>query len=791
MRFEVDPVFQNSGRKAKSRRRRRTGARMAWGLTSGLVLTAAFWLAYGLIWTGPDTDLTGLTEEGGIEAEPGDEFSLVQSEETAHAAVEIDQLTSFIDLRRDPMILRFATGDMDKTQPLDAPQDFARGRLGHHGQGAIIALKDSLFVAEKRLVTTLPSSRDDFALFKAQRALAFEAETSGKQGAVDAGHLVQVREESSWGNFISNDTDVETGAEVESGDEAAVYVETRIENTTSVAVTLRESQRQPLYEDAIRVLRADRALADMLRDDGISEREANAIVRAIEQKLGLTPDLPADSILALRLRPGSPEMRLMLMSIYGPEGYRASLAQVGAGRFEPAADPWISDDLIRRSGQVIDGTERPGDVRLLDAVYSAALRNGISTKLVGELIVALSQKHDLDRFVVEGDEIVILQASTPGVVGGGMAQVLYAGIHSPSGKMPCYMLEKPDGSGYSCFDFDAPPLAGGGGAGGLGGGLLVPVNGVKTSGFGPRHHPILKQVRNHNGVDWAAPTGTPVQAVAAGTILLAGNGGGYGNVVYIDHGNGIETRYAHLDAFAKGLKKGKRVTAGELIGAVGTTGRSTGPHLHFELRVKGQPVNPLTYAGAVAGGGAQAVEALVNQIIRVESAGVATAKNPRSTATGLGQFIQSTWLRMMRDYRPDLVNSMTTAQLLALRTDPALSREMVRNLARENEAFLRARGHQITAGRLYLAHFLGPAGADKALRADPGATVLAVMGAQVVNANPFLRNKTIADLRNWSDRKMRGAKGGTVVVASTPRVAVIPEEVKAYRATVEALLAEL
>ncbi len=167
----------------------------------------------------------------------------------------------------------------------------------------------------------------------------------------------------------------------------------------------------------------------------------------------------------------------------------------------------------------------------------------------------------------------------------------------------------------------------------------------------------------------------------------------------------------------------------------------------------------------------------------VESGGNARARNPLSTASGLGQFIESTWLRMMRTYRPDLVASMSRAELLELRFDAAMSREMVRRLAQENEAYLRARGHEISSGRLYLAHFLGPAGADQALRADPGAMVLSVMGNGVVSANPFLRGYTIADLRNWAERKMGGARGdsGLPTVIEVP----IPPQLQAVIAALD------
>jgi murein DD-endopeptidase MepM/ murein hydrolase activator NlpD len=115
-----------------------------------------------------------------------------------------------------------------------------------------------------------------------------------------------------------------------------------------------------------------------------------------------------------------------------------------------------------------------------------------------------------------------------------------------------------------------------------------------TSGFSFRRvHPVLKRARAHRGVDYGAPTGAPVLAVASGTIVRAGWTGGGGNSVYIRHDNGYETRYLHLSRIASGKRTGTRVLQGELIGHVGSTGLSTGPHLHYELLKGGAHVNPL------------------------------------------------------------------------------------------------------------------------------------------------------------------------------------------------------
>jgi murein DD-endopeptidase MepM/ murein hydrolase activator NlpD len=114
-----------------------------------------------------------------------------------------------------------------------------------------------------------------------------------------------------------------------------------------------------------------------------------------------------------------------------------------------------------------------------------------------------------------------------------------------------------------------------------------------SSGFSKsRLHPVLKIRRAHNGTDYVAPKGTPVSAMANGQVLAAGHQGGYGKLVVLRHPNGYKTFYGHLSGFAKGVRKGASVTQGQLIGYVGSTGVSTGPHLHFEMRVNDRPVNP-------------------------------------------------------------------------------------------------------------------------------------------------------------------------------------------------------
>ncbi len=805
MNFKVDPAFQKSGQHARKRRKKRQRNRidLRGGIGAGLLAAVA---GLFFLWPAPREgheshesheavllDEEILAEEA---AEPGDGFVMVQSASSATLGASLAE-AAFIDLAGDPLILNFEQSGDATRQTLNGPAELDPARIGLPEAERLVLIQDSLVQAEARLVIRIPSTREDFAYFQTKRSQGIEAlqdaETEVRllQAAAEGestGELVSIDgSDGSWGALIN------TGAEGQSLPDKAVFVETVIENTTSVAFLLHEAQRNALFHDIVVVLQRERSLADVLMANGFEEDVAQRIVKAAEREIGPVSALPAAGIVALRVRemPGA-EQKLLQMSLYDPRRYRASLARVGAGRYALSADPWGADDLLTTGAGMQSQASGPmQDVRLLDALYSAGIRNGLSTSLVGELIVAMAQLYDLDRIAAEGDKVTILHARDAAVQAAGIGAILFVSIEGPSGNLACYIAPKPNREGFTCFGQNG---RGGGSAGGLGGGLIVPVSGTRTSPFGPRMHPILRQLRNHNGVDWAAPTGTPIYAAAAGKVIRAGVAGGYGNVVFIDHGNGMETRYAHMDRFAPLGRVGARVQAGDQIGFVGTTGRSTGPHLHFEVRLNGRPVDPLSFRGtgaagatvAAGGAGVGAVDALVNKIIKVESAGRADARNPMSTATGLGQFINSTWLRMMRTYRPDLVQSLSQAELLALRTNPELSREMVANLARENEAFLRSKGHQITAGRLYLAHFLGPQGAHTALRSSPDATVLAVMGAAVVNANSFLKGWSVSQMTAWADRKMSGAGGGRVAAAP-----VMTPELRAYMKLIDGIIAEI
>jgi Transglycosylase SLT domain len=159
------------------------------------------------------------------------------------------------------------------------------------------------------------------------------------------------------------------------------------------------------------------------------------------------------------------------------------------------------------------------------------------------------------------------------------------------------------------------------------------------------------------------------------------------------------------------------------------------------------------------------IRTVVEQIIKVESDGNPNAKNKRSSATGLAQFLDETWLRLVRTHRPDLVIEHSESEILELRRDADLAREIAARFTEGNAEMLRRRGLPLTPGTLYLAHFAGSAGAVAILLADEQADAASTMASadasgrttreQLVRANPFLERLTVADLKTWADRKMR------------------------------------
>ena len=221
-----------------------------------------------------------------------------------------------------------------------------------------------------------------------------------------------------------------------------------------------------------------------------------------------------------------------------------------------------------------------------DGIMSSGLAQGLSEEQTRGLVRAFAFHVDLRARVRTSDSLDIFYSLAPGSDRPSDAsRILFAGLKFGDTDLRYYAHTDADGttgwydeSGRSARQFLLrKPLAGG----------------RFTSGYGLRRHPIARYRKMHTGVDWAAPSGTRILAAGNGKVIKAGWAGGYGRQIKIAHANGYVTSYSHLRAYGKGIREGARVRQGQMIGQVGTSGASTGPHLHYEVIVNRKKVNPM------------------------------------------------------------------------------------------------------------------------------------------------------------------------------------------------------
>jgi murein DD-endopeptidase MepM/ murein hydrolase activator NlpD len=221
-----------------------------------------------------------------------------------------------------------------------------------------------------------------------------------------------------------------------------------------------------------------------------------------------------------------------------------------------------------------------------NGLFNAAMAAGVPHDLLVEAIALFSFEVDFQRDLRAGDQFELFYDTLNNDRGDvAKAGELYFAKLVLSGKEMRYYRFKPRSGASDLFSPDGHSIRKA-----L---LQTPVDAMRiSSSFGMRLHPVLGYTMMHRGVDFAAPSGTPVRAAGDGRVVVAGNGGSYGNYVRIQHNSNYSTAYAHLRSFASGVKSGARVRQGEVIAYVGATGRATGPHLHYEVLLGGKQVNP-------------------------------------------------------------------------------------------------------------------------------------------------------------------------------------------------------
>lgn len=776
MTHSIDTSFKQK-RQARAALRRR---RLWLGLAAGLGVIVLCSIAAGFYYT---ADYWSFGDED-------EELHAVEGSDDVPADASV-YVPAIIDLAGDPMWITLAPEAGAATKGKVVPRPAELDQAGVSSQ--IEILSDVMLSASEKFMTTIPSTQEDFAFFQAQRKTAAappEPPSGDLQNDLQPSPTADEEPAASAPQAAADDPEAGWGETIDAGEAALpAFQKTQVENNTSVATVTNEYQRFEATEDTFVKILNDRSLDSVALDAHFSADDAKLAGEALKALFN-RDSLEPGYVVAMRgFRPTreTTTMSLMQVSIYAKNVFVGTLTRNAAGAFVSGVDPWVREDLFNYSGAEAEGTHKR-QYRLLDAIYSTAARNNVPTGVIGEAIMYLSRGEDLDAFASEDQRLVLIYSQTPRGKDETSGRVLYVGVQGSEKSLACFVFQQSDGQ-FACVSGDdqVRSLT-------VANGMVTPVNGVMTSTFGPRKHPILGVVRIHKGVDWAAPVGTPIAAAFDGEITFQGDGGGYGNVVKIAHAGGRETRYAHMSKFAIASGVGTKVKAGDIIGYIGTTGLSTGPHLHFELYQNGQAIDPLgTVTVTAVATDDVAVETLTDRIVHVESGGSARAKNPLSSATGAGQFISKTWIRMMNTYRPELARTLSTADLLALRYDATISREMVRNLAREGEAYLRARGHQITAGRLYLCHFLGMEGAHQVLAAPGSAQLSAVLGSAVIQANPFLTGKTASYVVDWAERKMGQKVRATDASpqTTTTEIRQTSPEFEKYKQAVTALIGSI
>ena len=258
------------------------------------------------------------------------------------------------------------------------------------------------------------------------------------------------------------------------------------------------------------------------------------------------------------------------------------------------------------------------------SLYASALQLGATDREVASLADAFAYDVDFQRDVRTGDQFELVFERFYDDEGNTVrtGDLLFVSLESRRGPRAFYSFLAPGDTRPDWYDAEGKSarrfL------------MRTPVNGARlSSGFGMRRHPILGYSRMHRGTDFAAPTGTPILAAGDGTIVRAGPFSSYGNYIRIRHANGYETAYAHMSRFARGMRAGAQVRQGQVIGYVGTTGRSTGPHLHYEVLRRGQQINPINLR--VANGRNLTGRAL--ELFQIERARIDTLRQVRSQET--------------------------------------------------------------------------------------------------------------------------------------------------------------
>ncbi len=331
-------------------------------------------------------------------------------------------------------------------------------------------------------------------------------------------------------------------------------------------------------------------LTGLLRANGADIWQAQAMLEAAKD-LVTDKDIKPNQKLRITLVPSLTEtgkLEPLQFSLYDRDkSHRVTVIRNSAGEFIANADQPDVKNVLRAS--LNESKKRISATSLYRSIYHAALVQRAAPDLIMHILRIHAYQADFGRRLRAGDKLeLFFDQKQDADVNGPPGELLYSSITSGGETSSFYRFRTSDGK-VDFYDDKGSnsrkflmrrPVRGG--------------NVRLTSGFGSRWHPILKRRRMHTGVDWAAPRGTPILASGNGVIEQAGRKGPYGNYVRIRHANGYQTAYGHMSRIAPGVRGGVKVRQGQVIGKVGSTGLSSGPHLHFEVLVNKRFVNPMS-----------------------------------------------------------------------------------------------------------------------------------------------------------------------------------------------------
>jgi murein DD-endopeptidase MepM/ murein hydrolase activator NlpD len=336
-------------------------------------------------------------------------------------------------------------------------------------------------------------------------------------------------------------------------------------------------------ERTIPVKKGDNA-ASALRELGATPEEIKAITSALGPR-GRDGGLKEGQKLRVLLSPTGAGQRLQPIRVVvaNDSSVEAVVALSDTGKYV-AVDVQSADTQVADSDD--DDNESGTGIRLYQSVYETALRNQVPRPVIEELIRVYAYDIDFQRKVQPGDSFEVLYAGDEEVPGEAKGEVVFAALTIGGETKRFYRFQTNDDGVVDYYDETGKSAKK----------FLVrkPINeGIMRSGYGWRRHPILGYAKMHTGVDWAAPRGSPIYASGNGIVEKVGWEGGYGKYVRIRHNNGYETAYGHMSAFARNIQPGTRVRQGQVIGYVGSTGLSTGAHVHYEIMVNNRFVDPM------------------------------------------------------------------------------------------------------------------------------------------------------------------------------------------------------